>query len=111
MRCHLILMSAVSPIFCSPSWTLFSPKSICPPGPGGPDRLGGEGLGNGTESDGCDVPAGAAGGRVDPGPDRLEVLNDGGVHDGRRSYLMYAFSISALDLAFAAFGPFGASFK
>ena len=30
IRCHLTLISAVSPIFCRPSWTLFSPKSRCP---------------------------------------------------------------------------------
>src|SRR3954466_15867538 len=30
MRCHLISKSAVSPIFCRASWTLFSPKSRCP---------------------------------------------------------------------------------
>src|SRR6266508_144416 len=30
MRCHLISMSDVSPIFCRASWTLFSPKSRWP---------------------------------------------------------------------------------
>ena len=30
MRCHLLSISAVSAIFCRPSWTLFSPKSRWP---------------------------------------------------------------------------------
>jgi hypothetical protein len=48
-----------------------------------PHVIGAERLGNGDEADGRGVPAGAAGGRVEPGPDGLEVRSNSGVHDGR----------------------------
>ena len=78
--------------------------------PGGSHVIGAERLRDGDEADVRRVPAGAAGGRVDPGPDRLEVGGNGGVHGGRRCYLMYALSISMFGRAFSAFGPFGAIF-
>jgi hypothetical protein len=43
------------------------------------DGIGAEGLRDGDKGDGRRVPAGAAGGRVDPGPDGSQVLGDRGV--------------------------------
>jgi hypothetical protein len=46
-------------------------------GAGRSRRVRAEGLGDGDEADGARIPAGAAGGRVDPGPDVAEVVRDG----------------------------------
>src|SRR5436190_15973601 len=73
---------------------------------GGPNVVGAESLGDGDELDRGRVPAGAAGSRVDPGPDSLEG-SDNSV-EGQDSYLMYALSISKFSVAFLAFGPVGA---
>src|SRR3954463_2162858 len=87
------------------------PEVLLACGVGGANRVGAECLGDRNEADGRRIPAGAAGGRMEPGPDRLEVSCDGGVHGGRQRYLIYAFNISAFAFAFSALGPLGASFR
>ena len=81
-------------------------------GPGGADVIGAEGFRNGDELDIRRVPAGAAGGRVDPGP-----LPTGGwprwwrPPSTRATYLMTCFSMSKFDWACLAFLPVGAIFR
>ena len=95
MRCHLIAMSAVRRSSAGPPGLCFR-RNPAGRRAGGPHAIGAERLGDGDEADGRGSrPARRAAASSRDLTD-WRLARDGGVHGGRRCYLMYALNISTL---------------